>query len=283
MKHVRVDGSYWLAGERSAVAFDGRVRVMGGSVEGDIRSVRGLTGGILAHAAGRGHEAMSHFDDALALCRNAGYRSELAWTCRDYARLLLETKGLAGGERADSLLEEAAAISSELGMPPLASLVASLRERHARLPERAIPLPPAEENVFRLDGEYWTVAYGGKAVRMKDVKGLRDIACLLGAAGREVHVADLIAGSRDSAFDLILLDPYEGPNSATQAADDPFYGPSALARIHRALAPRGVVGIWSEDADPPFARRLAAARFNVTKHSLRSGASRHVVYLGLRR
>ena len=96
-------------------------------------------------------------------------------------------------------------------------------------------------------------------------------------------VADLIAGSRDSAFDLILLDLYEGPNSATQAADDPFYGPSALARIHRALAPRGVVGIWSEDADPPFARRLAAARFNVTKHSLRSGASRHVVYLGLRR
>jgi spermidine synthase len=95
-------------------------------------------------------------------------------------------------------------------------------------------------------------------------------------------VADLIAGVPAGAFDLILLDLYEGPNSATQAAEDPFYGPMALARVHRALTPRGVVGVWSEDADGPFPRRLAAARFSVTKHSLRSGASRHVVYLGRR-
>ncbi|HWU87808.1 MAG TPA: hypothetical protein VN253_11060 [Kofleriaceae bacterium] len=96
-------------------------------------------------------------------------------------------------------------------------------------------------------------------------------------------VADVIAGASDGAFDLILLDLYEGPNSATQTADDPFYGQAALARVHRALAPRGVIGIWSEDADPPFARRLAAARFSVTKHSLRSGGGRHVVYVGRRR
>jgi spermidine synthase len=96
-------------------------------------------------------------------------------------------------------------------------------------------------------------------------------------------VAELIARVPNAAFDLILLDLYEGPNSATQTADDPFYGPSALARTHRALAAGGVAGIWSEDADPAFARRLTAARFAVTKHSLRSGASRHVVYLGHRR
>lgn len=96
-------------------------------------------------------------------------------------------------------------------------------------------------------------------------------------------VADVIAGAPAGAFDLILLDLYEGPNSATQAADDPFYGASALARVHRALAPGGVVGVWSEDADAPFARRLATAGFGATRHSLRSGASRHVVYLGRRR
>ena len=96
-------------------------------------------------------------------------------------------------------------------------------------------------------------------------------------------VADVIAGAPAGAFELILLDLYEGPNSATQAAEDPLYGPRALARVHRALAPRGVVGIWSEDADAAFQRRLAAAQFTVTKQSLRSGQSRHVVYLGLRR
>jgi spermidine synthase len=94
-------------------------------------------------------------------------------------------------------------------------------------------------------------------------------------------VAELIARS-PGAFDLILLDLYEGPNAASQAANDPFYGPAALARLHRALTPRGVAGIWSEDADAPFARRFAAARFDVSKHSIGRGGRRHVVYLGRR-
>ena len=97
-----------------------------------------------------------------------------------------------------------------------------------------------------------------------------------------VDVAELIASSPAGAFDLILLDLFEGPNASTQAADDPFYGPQALARTHRALTRGGVAGIWSEDADPPFAKRFAAAGFSVTKHSLRSGQSRHVVYIGRR-
>lgn len=37
----------------NAVAVDGRVRTVGGVVEGEIRSIRGITGGILARAAGR--------------------------------------------------------------------------------------------------------------------------------------------------------------------------------------------------------------------------------------
>jgi spermidine synthase len=96
-------------------------------------------------------------------------------------------------------------------------------------------------------------------------------------------VADVIGNAATGAFDLILLDLYEGPNSSTQSANDPFYGPAALARAHRALTPRGVLGVWSEDADAPFERRFAAARFSVTKHSIGSGGRRHFVYLGVRR
>ncbi len=36
----------------NAIAVDGRVRTVGGVVEGDVRSIRGITGGILARAAG---------------------------------------------------------------------------------------------------------------------------------------------------------------------------------------------------------------------------------------
>ncbi|MBV8756334.1 MAG: spermidine synthase [Deltaproteobacteria bacterium] len=96
-------------------------------------------------------------------------------------------------------------------------------------------------------------------------------------------VARVIANADAGAFDLILLDLYEGPNTSTQPTDDPNYGPGALARLHRAVAKGGVAGIWSEDADAPFAKRFAAAGFGVTKHALKSGASRHVVYLGTRR
>jgi spermidine synthase len=96
-------------------------------------------------------------------------------------------------------------------------------------------------------------------------------------------VADVIANASPEAFDLILLDLYEGPNTSTQQPDDPFYGDAALGRAYRALAPRGVLGVWSEDADAPFARRFAAARFSVTKHSIGSGGRRHIVYLGHRR
>lgn len=96
-------------------------------------------------------------------------------------------------------------------------------------------------------------------------------------------VAGVIAGAPAGAFDLILLDLYEGPNSSTQAANDPFYGAAALARAHRALAARGVLGVWSEDADAPFERRFSAAGFSVTKHSIGRGGRRHVVYVGVRR
>ena len=37
---------------RNAIAVDGRVRTVGGIVEGDVRSIRGITGSILARAAG---------------------------------------------------------------------------------------------------------------------------------------------------------------------------------------------------------------------------------------
>jgi spermidine synthase len=96
-------------------------------------------------------------------------------------------------------------------------------------------------------------------------------------------VADVIANAAPGAFDIMVLDLYEGPNHSTQAADDPFYGPGALARSHRALAPKGVLGVWSEDADAPFEKRFSAAGFSVTKHSIGKGGRRHFVYLGTRR
>ena len=42
--------------------------------------------------------ASEHFEDALAFCRKAGYRPELAWTCYDYADTLLQRNSLGDRE-----------------------------------------------------------------------------------------------------------------------------------------------------------------------------------------
>jgi AAA ATPase domain len=49
-------------------------------------------------------------------------------------------------------------------------------------------------NVFRRDGDVWTVAFSGRTVPLRDAKGLRDLAVLLAAPGREVAVTELAAG-----------------------------------------------------------------------------------------
>ncbi len=72
--------------------------------------------------------------------------------------------------------------------------------------------------IFRREGEYWTVVFGGSGFRLRDAKGLRYLARLLAEPGREWHVLDLVrleavpaAGARPpargiSAGDLQITD-----------------------------------------------------------------------------
>jgi hypothetical protein len=50
-----------------------------------------------------------------------------------------------------------------------------------------------ETNVFRREGDYWSVAFEGRTVRVRDLKGIRYLAQLLAHPGRELHVLDLVA------------------------------------------------------------------------------------------
>lgn len=55
-------------------------------------------------------------------------------------------------------------------------------------------VPSGHECVFRMDGEFWTVAFEGHVTRLRDSKGMHDLAALLGDPGRERHVLDLWSG-----------------------------------------------------------------------------------------
>jgi len=65
------------------------------------------------------------------------------------------------------------------------------------LPAAATPLsdqrPPDNECMFRREGEYWTIGYGGVTCRLKDMKGLGYIAHLIAHPGHRIHVLDLFA------------------------------------------------------------------------------------------
>jgi FHA domain-containing protein len=83
-------------------------------------------------------------------------------------------------------------------------------------------------NVFRLDGDFWTVGFEGRILRLKDARGLRYLAHLIGSPGREVHVLDLaLVGS-------------EGPGDVESASVAGGAGPlldaQARAEYRRRLA-----------------------------------------------
>jgi tetratricopeptide (TPR) repeat protein len=67
----------------------------------------------------------------------------------------------------------------------------------------------ASANVFRHDDDYWSMAFEGHTVRLRDMKGLHYLARLLGAPGREFHVLDLVAVERspDAGDAGVMLDP----------------------------------------------------------------------------
>ena len=99
-------------------------------------------------------QAAAHFEDALAFCRKAGYRPELAWSCCDYADLLRERDSEGDRAKAISLLDESLAISSELGMRPLMERVTERLERIQARPSTAPAYPDGltqrEVEVLRL-------------------------------------------------------------------------------------------------------------------------------------
>ncbi|MGQ0432665.1 MAG: alpha/beta fold hydrolase [Microthrixaceae bacterium] len=84
--------------------------------------------------------------------------------------------------------------------------------------------------IFRLEGEYWTIAFDGTTFRMRNIRGLQLIARLLAAPGRELHALDLDGGtesaggvSRASAAQAGLVGTADGALPALDTAAKAAY------------------------------------------------------------
>ena len=102
--------------------------------------------------------------------------------------------------RADALehLGRARVSAERAGAPLISAEAASLEQRCGRLDATrhcGREWRSTEGNLFRREGQFWTLSYRGRTVRMKDAKGLQDLAQLISMPGHEIHVLDL-AGSR---------------------------------------------------------------------------------------
>ena len=76
----------------------------------------------------------------------------------------------------------------------------------ARAIDEFLGVAPAEEptpvsaNVFRREGEYWTLAFAGRLSRVRDAKGLHHIAYLLARAGESVPAVELLGSAPPDAL-----------------------------------------------------------------------------------
>ena len=132
-------------------------------------------------AAGAGQS----LSEAVRLWNEVGapYEAALARLC------LAEAHAATGNEQGAGLEREAARTILE-GIEAGPSANSPVHVEHHDAPNEQ---PIVSLNVFRREGDYWSVIFDGHTVRVRDLKGMRYLSRLLADPGREYHVLDLVA------------------------------------------------------------------------------------------
>lgn len=144
-----------------------------------------LARGRVRLADGDAAGAEQSLSEAVRLWNGVGAPYEAA-----LARMRLAEAYAASGSEHRAVLERQAARTILDGIqaaPPMAPPV------HVGHHEAVDEQPVASVNVFRREGDYWSVTFDGHTVHMRDLKGMRYLARLLADPGREYHVLDLVA------------------------------------------------------------------------------------------
>ncbi len=166
--------------ERVAARFQSKALVAGAT----------LARGRVRLAEGDATGAEQSFADAARLWNDVGAPYETA-----IARMgLAEALRTGGSERqADLELQAARTILERITAARTTDPAA-----HVAGPDGTNAQPAADLSLRR-EGDYWSVVFEGRTVRMRDLKGMRYLARLLAGPGREFHVLDLVAAENPGA------------------------------------------------------------------------------------
>jgi spermidine synthase len=104
----------------------------------------------------------------------------------------------------------------------------------------------------------------------------------------ELRMGDVGAriGEQAGAYDVILLDVDNGPVALVHETNSKLYTDEGIAACARALAPSGVLAVWSSHPNDEFLERLVAAGFDAESHDIaETGADcgEHVVFVAVKR
>lgn len=149
----------------------------------------------LAAAVGDRHRCAARYEQLLPMAGEFAVVGAAVFTTGPVSlQLGLLAAALGRWDNAAAHLDDAARRCDRLGA---ALLAARARTELARV--RAETAGDGGGNMFRRDAGTWTLAFGGRSVPLRDAKGLRDLAVLLAAQGRDVAATELIAGVTTAA------------------------------------------------------------------------------------
>ena len=106
------------------------------------------------------------------------------------------------------------------------------------------------------------------------------------APGDVADALRIAAATPAARFNAILLDVDNGPAAFTATTNAGLYDNAGVATARDALAPNGVLAVWSAWDDRKFEQRLRYAGFAVSvehvRARLKQGGPHHTIFLGVR-
>ena len=179
-----VAASFNLSGwheDHARHALDAALEIIGGAARLGLQVSAGIASG--RRVAG---PADANADDVAARLYAAAGDGEIVMSDDAYERVREHLPGGLGlAEPANVPIDAAATLA-----PAMRFRVGDPAERPAPAAVADTEGPTGAHSIVR-EGEFWTLRYGGSVVRLKDAKGLRDLARLLNHPGTEVAAVDL--------------------------------------------------------------------------------------------
>jgi tetratricopeptide (TPR) repeat protein len=213
--------------ERARAAARELERVAGRFGSKALAASTALAYGRVRLAEGATADAERHFEDAARLWHEVGAPYEAA-----VARMGLADAHRARGnaQRADSELRAARVVLEQIRDVHQADRAAGVDVAPQNDQHRAPRL-----DVFRREGDYWSLTFDRHTVRVRDLKGMRYIARLLTDPGREYHVLDLVTAESGQTT-AVGRTPQPGLSYLGLGDAGPLLGAPAKEAYRRRLA-----------------------------------------------